>query len=291
MMLFYFGYTQAETEEIDINTTKWTKGGVLRLNTKESADPSQWELEKVIVDIGPVTAGVSKLQNYEIGNESLWLFFGAGRYFYKIASEIDDTNSIRKLYGLKDPCFDSGNAKLDPKCELFYSGDDSLGDVTTDSTNATSKGWKISLDSCTTSSESEEASSCADSSIKYRTERMVIDPLATPIGAVFFTTIKPTADVCEYGGITHLWAVYYATGGAVKKHVLRGKALIQVSTGNIEEIHLPSAFTQKRDEGAPEGETVDYRRTKPIEGIAATEKPQVNIPPRPIRRVFHLQQR
>jgi type IV pilus assembly protein PilY1 len=283
----YFGYTQAEG---DIATSKWTNGGVLRLDTKESADPTQWALGKVIDNIGPVTSAVSKLQNYEIGKEALWLFFGSGRYYYKIASEIDDANSIRKLYGLKEPCFDSGNAKLDSSCNTTFSGDGSLGDVTTNSTNATSDGWKISLDSCTTSSGSL-AASCADSSVVYRTERLVTDPLATPIGAVFFTTIKPSADVCEYGGVTHLWAVQYATGGAVKKGVSRGKALIQVSTGSIEEKDLSTAFTQKKDEGAVEGETVEYRRTGPTEGIAATEKPQINIPPRPVKRVLHLQQR
>ncbi|MEW6569829.1 MAG: hypothetical protein AB1390_01440 [Nitrospirota bacterium] len=288
--VLYFGYTQAEAAP---STSKWTKGGVLRLMTLESANPLNWKLSKVIEDIGPVTAAVSKLQNYRAGQESLWLFFGTGRYYYKISSRIDDADNTRKIYGVRDPCFDRDSSnfdnKLDPNCSKTFSGDSSLGDVTGSSSNATADGWKITLDSCTTSNGS--LASCSDSGVAYKAERLITDPLATPIGAVFFTTIKPVADVCKFGGISHLWAVDYDTGGAVKKGILRGKALLQVSTGNIEEIDLSGAFTQKQDIGAKQGETMDFRRTGPTEGLASSEKPQVSIPPKPMKKILHIRTR
>jgi type IV pilus assembly protein PilY1 len=125
----YFGYTQAEG---DPAASRWSKGGVLRLVTKE-ADPSRWVLSTVVNNIGPVTSTVSKLQNYKTGDEALWLFFGTGRYFYKIGALIDDADSSRKVYGIKEPCFDNDPGdhpkKLDPDCTRTLSEDD-LGDVT-----------------------------------------------------------------------------------------------------------------------------------------------------------------
>ena len=286
----YFGYTKAEQNPIT-SGTRWTLGGVLRLVTKENTDPSQWSLSRVMDNTGPVTAAVGKLQNYKVGSEALWLFFGTGRYYYKIGSQIDDSTSTRAIRGVKDPCFNHDTShyylKLDPNCTTSVS-DSSLGDVTSDSTNATSSGWRISLDSCTDASGN--IVSCTGSSVVYKAERLTTDPVPTPIGAVFFTTVEPTADVCQFGGVTHLWAVKYSTGGAVNQGILRGRALIQVSTGAISEQDISSAFTQKQDQGAASG-TVLYRRTAATQGLASSEKPQIAVPPKPINKILHMRER
>ncbi|MEW6585970.1 MAG: PilC/PilY family type IV pilus protein [Nitrospirota bacterium] len=282
----YFGYTQAEVEPA---TSNWTKGGVLRLVTHESDNPAAWDLSAVIEDIGPVTAAVSKLQNYTPGKEALWLFFGDGRYYYKRAADVDDAGGKRKLYGLREPCFETedGDAELRPGCGAHFT-DGRLGDVTFSSANAEHDGWKIRLDPCT-DGEGAPVLSCGDSDV-YRSERVITDPLATTIGAVFFATVKPSAGVCDCGGSTHLWAVKYDTGGALKKGVLRGKALIQVSTGSVIEKDLATAFTQKKDEGAPEGETVEYRRTDAEAGVTTQDKPRIIVPPKPMRRILHIRE-
>ncbi len=109
---------------------------------------------------------------------------------------------------------------------------------------------------------------------------MVTDALATTIGAVFFTTTKPSADVCEFGGASHLWAVKYDTGGAVSSNVLRGRALLQVSTGSIEEVSLKEAFTEK-----------DGRRTPAFQGVPpAGSPPGIMIPPNPVDRILHIRE-
>jgi type IV pilus assembly protein PilY1 len=63
-----------------------------------------------------------------------------------------------------------------------------------------------------------------------------------PLEAVFFTTFKPSADVCSFGGLSFIWALQYDTGGEPSN--LIGKALLQVSTGSIEQIDLKDAFKE-----------------------------------------------
>ncbi len=288
----YFGYTRAEENPVT-NNTRWTMGGVMRLVTKENSDPANWVLSHVIENIGPVTASVAKLQNHKSGSEALWLFYGTGRYYYKIANDIDNATNRRALYGIKDPCYNHDPSgfpfKIDPVCSDTVAFA-SLEDVTFTSAGvtSTSPGWRISLDDCTKDDGTQVL--CTDPTAVFRTERVTTDPLATPIGAVFYTTVKPSADVCEFGGVTHLWAVKYDTGGALKKGILRGKALIQVSTGSIEEKDLATAFTQKIDLGAG-ADAIPFRRTPPTPGLASSEKPQIAVPPKPINRILHIRER
>ena len=125
----YFGYAQAEGS---LATSKWTKGGVLRLFTKNSlypggsgADNPAWALSPVIENIGPVTSAVAKLQNYK--DNTVRLFFGTGRYFYKIGDVIDDQTSTRRLYGLIEPCYSS--AGVDFECDSKASAPDPADDA------------------------------------------------------------------------------------------------------------------------------------------------------------------
>jgi type IV pilus assembly protein PilY1 len=283
----YFGYTYAEENPLTANT-RWTKGGVIRLVTAEDTDPTNWTWSKVIENIGPVTASVSKLQNYKAGNEALWLFFGSGRYYYKVADVIDDSDSQRTLYGIKDPCFisdplDTYYKKIDPACSSTISGDSGISDATSAGLSSPDS-WKINLDMCTNSSGT--VVDCADSSVLYRTERLVTSPVSSPVGAVFFTTVKPSADVCEFGGISHLWAVKYSTGGSVPRSLLKGTALVQVSTGSIEEKELKSAFVEKVDSGTGEG-----RRTEGLPGQTNEGGALIPVPPKPMNKILHIRER
>jgi type IV pilus assembly protein PilY1 len=120
------------------------------------------------------------------------------------------------------------------------------------------KGWSITLDS-------------------PPAERVITDPLATPTGAVFYTTFAPSPDACKFGGSSYLWAVNYETGGSVGG-ALTGKALLQVSTGAIEEINLKTAFSE---EGG--------RRTIAIDGVPPTGQGlAVVVPPKPIGKIMHI---
>ncbi len=281
----YFGFTKAENNP-PLSTTRWNSGGVMRLFTKNSLNPDDWVLSKVIDNIGPVTSAVARLQNFKTND--VWLFWGTGRYYFKIADIIDDSDTRRSLYGVKDPCF-YGDAGVHFDCEEYVTLGE-LDDATSSGIPETRlededyKGWHIDLDLCTDKDEDGNIITvpCASTSTSgYKTERNVTDPLATPIGAVFFTTTKPAADVCSYGGASHLWVVYYKTGGAVSSSILRGKALLQVSTGSIEEIALEKALTEKGG-----------RRTPMIEGVPPTGAPPgILIPPDPVNRILHIRER
>ena len=103
----YMGYTKSE-DATPSGTTKWTKGGVLRLITREdltgndvsptaasnstALNPANWLVTKVVDNIGPVTASIAHLAHYPlIGKipDKAYLYFGSGRYFYPF----DDTTT------------------------------------------------------------------------------------------------------------------------------------------------------------------------------------------------------
>ncbi|MEW6108537.1 MAG: hypothetical protein AB1632_05105 [Nitrospirota bacterium] len=288
----YLGYTKSET---GTTTANWTGGGVIRLVTREdlsgtditsggttALNPNNWSWSHVMKDTGSVTTAVSHLAHYKSRStkpDEAWLYFGTGRYFFK-----DDDITQRQLFGIKDPCLrdpslviplascsvdaasqfclECVGSSYDPKPVSGLS-DKTCSGLTGAALTAcldasVSTGWFITLDS-------------------PPAERVITDPLATPTGTVFYTTFAPSADVCDFGGSTYLWAVNYKTGGAVGSY-LHGTALIQVSTGAIEEVNLETAFTE---EGG--------RRSTAIQGVPPSGQGlALIVPPKAINRVLHI---
>jgi len=262
----YIGYVQK-----DASTGTWTKGGILRLNTKESTEPDstesdkEWEVSKVIDGIGPVTTSITKLQDRK--NKNLWLYFGTGRYFYKT----DDPASANRLYGVLEPCYTTANT-IDKSCTTGRNFSE-LKDQTTSPTSTldlgTYKGWYVTLDTPV-------------SGDLFSAERVITDPVASPSGAVFFTTFRPTSDVCGYGGNSYLWAMKYNSGSEPPAAAMRGKALLQVSTGSFAEISMSSMFKAKNNR----------RTTDAIPGVPPKAQGLSLIsPPRPARKILQIQEK
>jgi type IV pilus assembly protein PilY1 len=260
--------------------TTWTDGGIGRLITKENTDPATWAWSTVIDGIGAVTSSVARLQNKY--TNTMWLFFGTGRYFYVQSSATDDADSQRTLFGIKEPCYSA--AGISQTCTTSVSAAQ-LTDVTdindvpesSEAESTSFKGWKINLDLSGNYTYLEGGSSVTRS---YKAERVITDSLATTSGIVFYTSFKPYSDECAIGGKTFLWAVKYDTGGAGGA-LLKGIALIQVSTAAIEQINLSSAFTRKGG-----------RCTAAMEGVPPTAQGLsiISMPP-PVKRVIHLEER
>ena len=82
----------------------------------------------------------------------------------------------------------------------------------------------------------------AHSNITATAERVMTDPVAVPNGAVFFTTFAPAPDICSFGGNTFLWRLKYDTGSFIP---MSGTALLQLSTGEIKELDMKTAFADK----------------------------------------------
>lgn len=246
----YVPYVQ---QDASVTPPTWTSGGVMRLSTNESTDPGVWRVSTLIDGgTGPVTSAVSKLLNKN--TNTLWIYFGTGRYFFEQGSVTDDADGTRQIFGVKDPCYTStgsfdgtcivsrafcaapGDPLVNPT-DPFECGDlrnvTDVSAVIADPTDPTYKGWYINLNHSETGTDAV-----------YRAERVITDPLAASTGVVFYTTYTPYTDECSLGGISSIWAVKYDTGGTASG-LLKGKALVQVSTGSIEQIDLSTAFTQK----------------------------------------------
>lgn len=266
----------------------WTRGGVVRLLTNESTDPSTWVATMLVDNIGPVTSSVTKLQDRK--NNNLWLFFGSGRYFMKG----DDPANQRVIYGVKDPCystrtrtvrFGGSTANLTPGTDntldktcydpvpsglIDQSG--AVGTSPQSTLAQTDPGWYVNLDLSSGGSFAE---------------RVITDPVASPAGAVFFTTFKPSNDVCKFGGDSLIWAVRYDTGGIPPGRAMQGKALMQVSTGAFAELSLATAFSN------PTNQRFDGRRlTTPISGVPPTAQglSLITNPP-PVKKYLHVREK
>jgi len=258
----------------------WTDGGVGRLVTKEDATPANWVWSQVIDGIGPVTSSVAQLQNQRKG--ILWLFFGTGRYFYELGTTTDDADNQRRLFAVKEPCFSLTG--LNTNCTTTV-GLGSLTNVTSigsvpseDTANSSSfNGWYINLEPSGNYTYNEGGTSVTRG---YRAERVITDPLATTTGLAFFTTYKPYSDECGLGGKSFIWAARYNTGGSGGT-LLKGTALLQVSTGSIEQVNLSQSLTE-----------MGGRRTSALEGVPPTAQGlSLLSPPPPVKRTMHIKER
>lgn len=237
-----------------------TSGGVLRLVINDDIDPANWTVSKVIENIGPVSTSVVNLLDRR--NGKLWLYFAEGRFFYKL----DDPTTQRKLFGIQEPCFDAGSNNISPGCTSTLALTDLKDQTASPSTALTTaqKGWYINMNAAAS---------------PMSAERVISNPTPDPLGAIYFLSFAPTSDICGFGGTTYLWALDYKTGGRVT-FVMQGKALVQVSTGEIRELTLSDALTE--NEG---------RKSEGFKGIPPTGQGiMVVTNPLPIRKFMHVQE-
>ncbi len=251
---FYFGYTYDDAGS-------W-KGGIIRVATGDDNDVDNWKPSILINNIGPVTASVAHIE--DPNNNALWLFFGEGRYFTKN----DDPDAIRHIYGIKDPCYGAG--KLSPTCTESVTFTD-LTDVTNNpSATINNNGWYISLDGAASD---------------FNAERVITDPVVNPInGWVFFTTFKPTGDICGFGGDTYVWTLNYSNGG--KAYNLAGSIFLQTSTGTVTKIDLAKEFSASTPATSYGRRIVSPVKGAPPLSVGGT----VLVPPAPLENVIHWRQ-
>ncbi|QXE91474.1 pilus assembly protein [Geomonas subterranea] len=254
------------------SSATWTDGGVIRIVTKNDTNPANWVVSKVVDGIGPVVTAIARLQDRK--NMNMWYYFGTGRYFYRAGASIDDYDTQRTIFGLKDPCYNTASVpgnKLDPNCGTTISTSDITDQSTAISTSIGSGGWKITLDPSTTA---------------FGAERVVSDAVTLTNGTVFVTTFEPTSDACGFGGNSFLWALGYNTGGRPSDAALSGKALIQLSTGEFKEVDLAQAFGSSASR-------LMRRSSTPMTG-----KPPADAFPvvsksanKPVKKILHIQER
>lgn len=267
----YIGYTQ-----LDTTLGTWTKGGVLRLTTANFNDPTssapstQWNLSTLINGTGPVTTAIAKLQDTAASN--LWIYFGTGRFFY---NGDDPSTAVQALYGIKDPCY-NGTA-YSSTCTTQVTG--TLVNQTGSATSAPSQtiasnapGWSVTLSAATSTNLSE---------------RVISDPTASPSGAVFFTTFVPNLNPCQYGGSSYIWALGYNSGGVPPATAMKGQALLQVSTGALQQVALSTAFQNPGNMGYN-----GRRLLNAVTGMPPVSQGMALIAnPKPVKRIVHIREK
>ncbi len=270
--VLYVGYTKAVTSG---GATTWTDGGVGRLITNEDYHPANWIWSTVIDGTGPVTVAPAKL--LDTRNNRMWLYFGTGRFFFKNTATADDLTSPRKLYGISDPCLVNFASLTvsgiwNSVCTTDTGGQRATAPATGSLTNMTdtnsqatlnTNGWYINLMANSTGAE-----------------RDITDPLATTAGFVYFTTYIPQTSMCKLDGTTYLWAVKYDTGGLPAG--IAGTAIIQVSTGAIQQMDLSKTFVDK-------GASNSYGRRSGAMVGAPPNAQGLSIlgSPPPVKRIIH----
>ncbi|MDD2539922.1 MAG: Ig-like domain-containing protein [Desulfuromonadaceae bacterium] len=293
----YIGYTRPNSAG-----TEWTEGGVLRLLTNDSLNPADWTLSTMIDGVGPVTSAVTKLQDRK--NGKLWTYFGSGRYFYKNSTGSDDPSNRRYIMGVQDTCYngatnamDSGfkkvsNAWVKQGCGATAPttlGLSDLEDQTTTIAAALStgkKGWKIELDPA---GDYSFGTPLVQSS--YDAERVVTNTIANFNGVIYFTTFKPTNNVCGSGGTTLEWIVDYATGAAPPGSAMKGKLLVQLSGGEFVAIDAATATKSGGDASQTTHGDRRIRASLAGHGIAGSRGGSLQSASHPVRKILHIMEK
>ncbi|MCL2457592.1 MAG: hypothetical protein FWF31_01835 [Desulfobulbus sp.] len=247
--VLYVGYIQ------DIGGSN--QGGVLRLAINDNIDPAKWTWSKVFADgeLGPVTGAVVSLIDRK--NQTLWMYFGEGRYFYKE----DDLAAQRRLFGVQDTCFDWETRSLKSTCTEMRVATDLQNQTAPVMWDMSKKGWYILLDAA----NSESGTSA---------ERVVVSPVIDPQGVIYYASFAPNTDVCSFGGLSYIWSVDYKTGDVPKIQggASRGKTIVQTSTGAVQTVSI-----------------TDGRRSASIPGQIPGGINRFT-PPGPVRQFLHIQE-
>jgi len=220
------------------DSSKW-KGKIFRIEIDEDTTEASWNLSPspfVTFDQPITVAPIAALDPFN----RLWLFWGTGRFF---STEDKVDANVQRLYGVWDRPQETTKVTVD----VSSSGDPTaLNDVT--NIKVYEGGY---MDTDTTPGQDTTFSSYlalkrgeygAETTPKYGWYLNMTDPIAldgeraintaTVLGnIVLFPTFKPEADICEFGGNSYLYALYYETGTAYWKPVigLHGTEGIDVS--------------------------------------------------------------
>jgi hypothetical protein len=157
-----------------------------------------------------------------------------------------------------------------------------LADVTLATEGSPSgTGWYLTLDG-----KMEYTNPETNKTVTFYAERVITDLYANAReGLVYVTSMRPYADICSIGGVSSVWVFKADTGGA--PGVMKGTAIVQVSTGSIEQIDLASAFNPL--DSATRG---GRRMNVFIEGLPPMMQGMSMFePPKPQPRIMHMIQK
>jgi type IV pilus assembly protein PilY1 len=254
------------------------QGTLRRLITKNTlavAGAVTWSGNATLADVGkPVTAAPSVAMDEQ---KRIWVYFGAGRFFNR--DDIPQAHGM-SFFGIKEPVSagiltwaEVNDADLYNSTQISLTNGTCVGDAYTrdcvrvyKSGTLMSGGW--------TQLETEVAAASGWRQDFQAAYERVLGQAAVLGGTVLFTSYLPSQDLCEFEGSSRLWALFYKTGTAYFRPILRNAsdpfatyvdlgrglamtpnihigekegstAFIQTSTGAIETIEIANPFTVK----------------------------------------------
>ncbi len=197
-------------------------------------NPADWiavSIQSLGRDIMPVTSKVELMKCFN----RWYVYFGTGRWFYKLDSTEVTRNGLFGVPILTDTnSYNSFTYIYFPSRIVDVSDENGEGSKTicTEASRGIIDGWYLELDN-------------SDWSQGYLKEKAISDPTLTKDNVVLFTTIQPNGRPCELGGHSRLWALNCATGGAIQDtcstysiNKLYGTVLLQLSGTDIHEIKI-----------------------------------------------------
>ena len=234
------------------------KGSVYRILTLDQfaapgtdpylTDPTQWTLDKIYDSPRPITAPGAMSVDH-LGNT--WAYFGTGRYLSKGVDSDETSTEQEYLLGIKDPFFnrtetayyqtfgvvktldlldaspfvvlDSNEVACNTVTGIEFPGrtpfdTTSLGHPC-DTTQVTND-FNWTFDGLLYFARSKDGW-LRELPVGITAEKSLNKP-AIVGGLSLYTTFSPKGDICDYGGASTLWALYYETGTAFKRAIFRG---------------------------------------------------------------------
>lgn len=205
---------------VPCSNCEWDSGYNAANDFGYDTNPANWTLSKIFDSDRPITAPVSVSTEFAPTDQidNVWIYFGTGRYI----TDTDVLDSDQEyLYGIKDPFFNTrGSSTYNYSSTKLITRDDLLFPGHTITT--TTSGIVFQNGSLYGSGNFFELESDIRENYDgwYRpletngtlaAERMVSKPSVLG-GMVFMPVFTPNDNVCQFGGITNFYALYFATG-------------------------------------------------------------------------------
>ncbi|NLV96691.1 MAG: hypothetical protein GX043_05065 [Desulfovibrionales bacterium] len=237
--------TQMKTDVVYFGTVAGdetaSSGSMYRLvidNAMPSNSGVSWE-KSTLINVGhPISVQPNTVLDTE---GRIWIHFGTGR-FYSL-NDADQANN-RAFFGIKEPIGTNAQGKRihtwDPvllqnlydSAKITISKGDCADNQYTKNCVKVEKegGGTITWDQLVTEVNAKAGWRHDFSLARER----VINSAAVTGGAVFFTSYIPSLELCDFGGESNLWALYYTTGTAYYKPIISSDEdfLTHVSLGS-----------------------------------------------------------
>jgi type IV pilus assembly protein PilY1 len=100
----------------------------------------------------------------------------------------------------------------------------------------------------------------------------------------------PTANICGFGGQTFVWVVTGMAGGTPPASSLKGKLILQLSTGAFETVDLSTALQARENRRTGLGNSSNDTPTQGYTGGTSKDNPPEQKPPKGIPRILQIRE-